>query len=848
MAKKETTELTYTEQRLKLLGITKEFNRASIVVNDTSSFPHQTTTKEAEWFCEYDPNKSDKEPNPMLEGAMQFLYLNLDGTQQDYRTPDNRNAKHYHIYRLHPTKATKERKYFQAAKSGSHLFHTPGIVWAYTNRIKVKRLYLIEGQLKAFAAWQAGYVPAQAGKIKKGKATTIPEQHNIQIMGMMGITQAGDAEYTKEQREQNPLKQIITGKTFHDDILEYCRVCQPDELVIVFDADCLSMPSWDKENEPNKDLGKRANSFFNALRNIREYAKGIVKDVYFTHVKEDFLLRKIKPGVLDDVVKGLDDLLIYAPSHEKVIDDLERLTQAKTYFDCMNISSEHISKLKGYFLLNTYKGVPRAFYDKFESIINQTPFNFLGSKYQSTPEGLKMLRHNDSQQFKRIGCDYVKEIYVPNSLGVPLRKLMPWKKAEIKADYVDAMGIKNFMETIDKYDAPCSVPQNDPEKYQQDIETTNGGKAYNLYYKVDHEIVQGDWSASEEYFKHVFQDKYDVWLDWLCLTYRNPNQKLPVICLVSSEKNTGKSTLLWYLRELYKENVTVIGNAELNDNFNDDYVTKLIVGIDEAIFEKQQVIEKLKSWVTSYKVKMNAKFMSRVEVDFFAKFIITSNNEDTFIKIDDDEARFWINKVPVINPEKRDPLLLDKLKAEIPAVIHYLKNEHVMKYAYKDRLYFAKEVTDTEALRKLKTQSVTWGTKHIRDFVTNAFKDLQQVDLYFTRDELLYTYDSKSKKEGAYFHKCLTQEMELESRRFRAPKFEIIDESGNYFVVSKTSSPLHYYHFKVEDFLTINEYNLFVSTEELIKIRNGELPWSIEKRPLKYEETAHAAASNDLPF
>jgi hypothetical protein len=245
---------------------------------------------------------------------------------------------------------------------------------------------------------------------------------------------------------------------------------------------------------------------------------------------------------------------------------------------------------------------------------------------------------------------------------------------------------------------------------------------------------------------------------------------------------------------------------------------------------------------------MNTKFMARQEISFFAKFIITSNNEDTFIKIDDDEARFWVNKVPVINPDKRDPLLLDKLKAEIPAIIHYLRNEHVMKYQLKDRLYFAKEVTDTEALRKLKTQSVTWGTRDIRTFVTNQFKDLQQVDLYYTCNDIVMA-QPQNKRDLTYFTKCLTQEMGLTSKKWRAPKFEVtVEGEENYFVTFKKSSPQYFYHFKVEDFLTIDEYSLFVSPEDLGKIRTGEMPWSIDKRALKYEEGAPIGASNDLPF
>ncbi|MES2379707.1 MAG: primase-helicase family protein [Bacteroidota bacterium] len=855
MAKKDTI-LTYTEERLKALGITPEYNAASIVVNDTSQFPHTTTTKAAQWFTEYNPNESDKMPNDMLTGAMQFLYLNLDGTQQTYRTTDNRHEKKYYIHRLHPTQATKDRKYFQPAKSGSHLFHTPGIIHAYTNQLKVNRLYLIEGQLKAFAAWQAGYIPATTKKGKgKGGVVPVPEQHTIQIMGMMGITQSGDADYTKEVKSRSAIDSIVTGKRFHDDIMEYIRVCRPDEIVIIYDADCKQMASWHKENEPNKDLGKRFLDFFNALRNIREYGKGVVKDVYFTHIKEEYLLQKIKPGA-DDVVKGLDDLLIHT-NPDKVIEDLQQLTQSRTYFECINLTTESNANIRKAFLLTKSKGgVPDMFYRKFEAYINSTPFKWCGSIYISEGGDLKMQKHADSEQFKRIGCNYMKVVYIPNSKGVFERKYEPWKKTEITSDYVNGLGIKNFLDTIEKYDAPCNVPEHDPEKYQQDIIGPHGGKTFNLYYKVDHDIEKGEWAATERYLKHVFQDKYDVALDWLTILYRYPNQKLPVVCLVSKDKNTGKSTFLWYLRELFKENVTVIGNAEIHDNFNDDYASKLVIGIDEAIFDKQVVIERIKSWVTSNRIKMNTKFMSRQEISFIGKFVITSNNEDSFIRIDDDEARFWVNKVPTFPDKDRDPHLLDKLMGEIPAFLHYLKSEHTIKYANVDRLWFGKEVTNTEALEKLKTQSVSWGVSSIRHYVREQFKAHQQIDLYFTCDDLFQNCDRKGNNVNAqYFQKCLTKEMNLESTCWRAPKFEVIEETERFYVISQRSKPLNFYHFKVEDCLQPAEYSLWINPDELKEVREEKRSFNNTRRELIYfipdadkKPADDNTNANDLPF
>ncbi|WP_335338980.1 hypothetical protein [Myroides odoratimimus] len=48
---------------------------------------------------------------------------------------------------------------------------------------------------------------------------------------------------------------------------------------------------------------------------------------------------------------------------------------------------------------------------------------------------------------------------------------------------------------------------------------------------------------------------------------------------------------------------------------------------------------------------MEAKGKDRQEIEFFAKFILCSNNEDNFIQIDEEEIRFWIRKIKPIESE-----------------------------------------------------------------------------------------------------------------------------------------------------------------------------------------------------
>lgn len=814
---------SYTNTRLAQYGITDELN--STTVRQAAGPGQPETEAPAKWFQEYNPSESDKLPNELLTGSIQFLYKTLEGYQRQYKREGQGWSKNYHIYRLHPDKVTRGNKYFQPKGSGSHIYHTPGIIESYRNQEKIETLYLVEGPLKAFTAWMHGYTPGQP---KQGKKKAIPATHGIHIMGIMGISQAGDAEYNREKKEAKGLDTIIAGKRLHEDILEYIRVCRPDNLCVLFDADCLQMAEWDPEKQPDKDLGKRFQDFFFAIKDIREFAKDYVKDVYFMHVDEKYLTSHI-PGT-DEKVKGLDDLLLYKKDDPAlVIADMKRLQGARAFFECINIKTEGIAKIKNYFLLGQSKGVPLNFYLKFERIIQSNEFVWCKGKYQYTPDGLQMKQHKDSSKFVRIGCNYMKVVYVPNSKGVFERRLEPWRQGEITRDYVDK-GVKNFFDTIEKYDAPCNVPEHDPEKYQQSIIGPAGDRTYNLYYIIDHKIEQGPWAKTEGYLKHIFQDKYDVALDYLYLLYHRPTQMQPIICLVSKEKNTGKSTFLWWLRELFKENVTVIGNKEIHDAFNDDYASKLVIGIDEGLFDKQIVIERIKSQSTSPRIKMNTKFMSRQEISFIGKFIITSNNEDTFIKIDDDEARFFVNKVPKF--EKTDPELLDKMVLEIPAFLHYIKHTHKLKYTTSSRHWFAPEDLETSALRSLKKESKTWGTHAIEGFVRTEFLKYQAVELHYTCEELLTAINGPNapKKDHAYFLKCLKNELKLESRFWRAYKPELNEVmmpglSETFSVSESKGKPGAYYTFLLENLLGPGEYGHYISMAQLEEIRARQASW-----------------------
>lgn len=73
--------------------------------------------------------------------------------------------------------------------------------------------------------------------------------------------------------------------------------------------------------------------------------------------------------------------------------------------------------------------------------------------------------------------------------------------------------------------------------------------------------------------------------------------------------------------------------------------------------------------------KIEAKGKDLCEVQFFGKFIMCSNNEDTPVLIEPGETRYWVRK---INPLKNDDTsFLQKLITEIPAFLYFLQHRQL---------------------------------------------------------------------------------------------------------------------------------------------------------------------------
>ena len=75
-----------------------------------------------------------------------------------------------------------------------------------------------------------------------------------------------------------------------------------------------------------------------------------------------------------------------------------------------------------------------------------------------------------------------------------------------------------------------------------------------------------------------------------------------------------------------------------------------------------------------------------------------SNNEHLPVIIDAGETRYWVRKIVPLRNDDTD--FLQKLKAEIPAFLHFLQHRQ-LSTEKESRMWFNPKLLETEALRKI---------------------------------------------------------------------------------------------------------------------------------------------------
>lgn len=657
----------YFAERMASLGITDDMLLVDLYTDSFKNTNYHKFINEKKRYKIFMPNE---------KGIGILLYTILGEVQWFRSIEGQQKTKEYRQTRLLHPKVKKDnsiQKYEIPRGQKTVPFFPPSLLYKYAAGEEIEILYLTEGHFKAFKAMM----------------------HGICCVGLPSITCLKDGD-----------------GLMHEDILKLIKMCHVQKVVWLQDGDCRNVTS--KEITDQIDLATRPHIFYKSVEAFHDLLSKEGVRLYFAH---------INTTELEEHPKGLDDLLCLVDDDEKkkVAEEFNDFRIQKAgfyagvYLTRIEVSRSTNAVYK-YFMLDNVDDFYRHHSDCRPELKN-VAFKFFGTTYKYDEESSKcaIIVPQGASNYFRVGDTYYQYVEIPDQWNNLVRTFERRERKTIQED-----NSKDIFKHIPKYTSFCNVPSH--TDYRQVIHN-----CYNLYHPLDWELEEGDCYNTLKFIKHIFGaeqvlldandpnsaiERWELGLDYLQLLYQRPFQILPILCLVSLERQTGKTTLGDWLKELFKENMAIVGNTDLKNDFNAHWVSKLIVMVDETKVEKEIVLEKLKSLSTAKNAIWNSKGKDQKSIHIFTKFILNSNRVDDFIRIDKEEIRFWVIKVPRLSDEDRDVHLLKKMIDEIPNFL-YLLSTRKMKAAQKERHWFESRLLVTDALKSVVANSKVTLEKQI---------------------------------------------------------------------------------------------------------------------------------------
>jgi hypothetical protein len=714
---------SYYQQRMQLLGVTEQANRIDLWQTDPEH-PGKNKLVPTSVFTE----------SKKYEGIDIHVYT-LDRHHINYKPDGSRWSQQYCLTRLKTPRINKDgsiQKYHIPKGAGTFPFFHPSLIDLFENKKPIDTLFLTEGYFKAWKACM----------------------HGIPVIGLSSITH---------------IKHKDTGG-IHPDILKIMLTCNVKRMVWLTDGDCLDITS--KDITDGIDLYKRPKNFFSSCENFKTLLDDYDVDKWFFHIDTDNIVSNslFSPAagqkVTRDLAKGLDDILTTFPDRiTEIAEDINSVSKQSPWFQKFNITTG-TRKIHSYFhLINVNDFF--LFHAERRPEIKGKEFVFNGTryKYDEKDNECKIVSPAAAKLYFRVGDSYYKFIEKINEEGLIERGF----ERRLKTTIVDDHG-KKFCEHIPKYEAFCNYPSH--TDYQQVIHNN-----FNVYFPFDHEpepdpCIEEDCPYIIGFFKHIFGEKdvdikqregdpvrtkyYQIALDYVQILYQKPVQRLPILCLVSRENETGKSTFGNLMKAIFSNNATVVGNADLADDFNSFWASKLLIMCDETKIDKQAVVEKVKSLTFAKKIGLNAKGKDKIEIPFFGKFMFFTNNEENFIYASEEDLRYWVIKVPRL--KEKNPDYEHLMLEEIPRFLSFLNQRKLVCPRF-TRMWFDESLLKTEALKKVIAHSHSTVKKELRYYIKAMFLDFGVPEIYMSCKVIKENFFRN--KEENYIERVLKEEMNM---------------------------------------------------------------------------------------
>lgn len=658
---------SYFERRIyDEIGLTPETNKINLSF-DTG--------------CDYRTGSADFDIFQEDEhGNIKILVYTIAGELIQYddpdapKTQDHSNLKRliaYEVTRVNPDnmKEDDDRKYIFPKGQGVFPFFPPNLLKKYKLGEEINTLVLTEGYFKAMCA----------------------SVHGLNIVGLGSITHYADSN-TRE---------------LHSDIKRIINTCKVKKVVLLYDGDCINMSM--KDFEKGRDLSRRPTIFYNSIINTRDLLTDFDVKIEFAYVKSDNLTGK---------PKGIDDLLLeptYKARHEAILKDLTEDDMNNAFFFRMNVRDQ-VKRLKKQFFIDNV----HSFYNHWKEVIGEKEFTYEHMVYIFDTKTEKVIRgiSADINNFIRVGDEYFEMIEKPSILTDSLEKKLEHRN---KGTIIDDFG-RPALKLIRKYKAFVNKPSH--VDYKPVI-----ADCWNQYHPLNYsEEPRRPWPHIRYLMEHIFGDQIELGYDYMQLLYLHPTQILPILCLVSRERHTGKTSFLDLLREIFSYNCVIVSNGVIQSDFNALTSGKLLVCCDEtALGDNHKFTEYLKMMSTAKHAAMQKKGKDHEEIENFTKYVLCANDEEHFIYTGTEETRFWVRKINPMPDEDIIGNIIPIFHDEIPGFLSFLvsRKMHVEKDKH-SRMWFSPDDIHTEALENLKKAQIPKPMKAVKETIRQLFIDFPE--------------------------------------------------------------------------------------------------------------------------
>lgn len=537
---------------------------------------------------------------------------------------------------------------------------------------------------------------------------------NIPIVGYKGIS---------NQYSEN--LQVL-----HPDFTQLLQEKKVNTVVLVYNSDVLD-PGYSHGSD--KDLSWPLYNVYYAVIKFKKLLNDFDRNItlIWTNIKHQFQFEGVI--TLDDLdKKHPDSTFIHLQNFRSL---------GNSFFDCINLTELSLNRLYSHFRLKD----AITFYIYHADQLKQNEFVFRSVCYCHDGDKLEKIKYTETKLYLRVGPFYYKRIMVNNAHDQFEEVLKPWSISEIGRDYGT-----DFIRQITRYDSFVNKPNNSAE-YQRLITSSHNGivsNLFNIYHPVDWEPMAGEWPVIEKFLRHIFsacnvdgEVLYEFGLDYIQLSYQNPRQRLPILALVSGERNTGKSTFLDFLKLIYGANMAILDNQRFNPKFTSHFAGKLFVAIDEGHIplHDKTTKEMIKNMATGKVMWLEGKGSNAEVIENFTHLLFCTNDERNFMQIDSGENRFAVLKVPSFRKQgmKDDPDMLEKMRKEIPAFLNFLQNRQLHYPVKTTRFWFPDEVYITEALQMVMDNTKSVIEKELEEWLNDSFLTFGEIELNYTLMDIM---------------------------------------------------------------------------------------------------------------